>query len=101
VKSARRRPRWGRGITGDDELARPANFRAALRLRKERYLLDVLCKTTVRAQRERRIETEERLVLIRPMGESRVDYTLTKAGAEVPLAEPVRAHHQRHHRTLA
>jgi hypothetical protein len=35
-------------ITGDDEFGRPAEFRAALRLRKERSVLDVPCNTTIR-----------------------------------------------------
>ena len=143
-------------ITGDDELGRPAEFRAALRLRKERYLLDVPCNTTVRdlqrrrpprkkagvgrkravpfaradhwaasqpesrweritvrdgekgpllvdamtvrvrAKQEGRIGPEERLVVIRPVGESRVDYALTNAEADVPLAELVRVQRQRH-----
>jgi SRSO17 transposase len=143
-------------ITGDDELGRPAEFRAALRLRKERYVLDVPCNTTVRdlerrrprrrhagrgrkrevpfvradlwaasqpesrweritvrdgekgplvvdamtvrvrARQEDRIGPEERLVVIRSVGESRTDYALTNASAEVPLAGVVRAQRQRH-----
>jgi SRSO17 transposase len=143
-------------ITGDDELGRASEFRAALRLRGERYVLDVPCDTTVRdlerrrpprkragvgrkrevpfrradawaaaqpesrwerievrpgekgpllvdamtvrvrAKRDRRVGPEERLVVIRPVGESRVDYALTNAGPEVPLAEVVRAQRQRH-----
>jgi SRSO17 transposase len=143
-------------ITGDDEFGRSAEFRAALRLRNERYLLDVPCNTTirdlqrrrpprkqagvgrkravplmradrwaasqpesrwerlrvrngekgpllvdamtvpVRAKQEGRIGPEERLVVIRPVGEPRVDYALTNAGAEVPLAELVRVQRQRH-----
>jgi len=34
--------------------------------------------------------------VIRAVGESRVDYALTNAGPEVPLAEVVRAQRQRH-----
>ena len=143
-------------ITGDDEFGRPAEFRAALRLRKERYVLDVPCNTTVRdlerrrpprkkagvgrkrevpfrradrwaasqpesrweritvrdgekgplvvdamavrvrAKQDGRIGPEERLVAIRPVGERRVDYALTNAGPEVPLAELVRVQRQRH-----
>jgi SRSO17 transposase len=143
-------------IVGDDELGRAAEFRAALRRRSERYVLDVPCNTTVRdldrrrpprkkasggrkrevpfrradawaarqpqsrwerievrdgekgplevdamlvrvrAKVERRIGPEERLVVIRPVGESRIDYALTNAGPEVPLAEVVRAQRQRH-----
>ena len=143
-------------ITGDDEFGRPAEFRAALRLRKERYVLDVPCNTTVRdlerrrpprkkagvgrkrevpfrradrwaesqpesrweritvrdgekgplvvdamtvrvrAKQDGRIGPEERLVVIRSAGESRVDYALTNAGPEVPLDELVRVQRQRH-----
>jgi SRSO17 transposase len=143
-------------ITGDDEFGRASEFRAALRSRKERYVLDVPCSTTVRdlerrrpprkragvgrkrevpfrradewaavrpdsrwerievrpgekgpllvdamavrvrAKQGRRAGPEERLVVIRPVGESRVAYALTSAGPEVPLAEVVRAQRQRH-----
>ena len=50
----------------------------------------------VRTKEEGRIGPEERLVVIRPVGESRIDYALTNAGPEVPLAELVRAQRQRH-----
>jgi SRSO17 transposase len=143
-------------IVGDDELGRASLFRAALRQRTERYVLDVPCNTTVRdlerrrpprkkagvgrkrevpfrradawaasqpesrwerirvrdgekepllvdamsvrvrAKEEGRIGPEERLVVIRPVGESRIDYALSNAGPEVPLAEVVRAQRQRH-----
>jgi len=143
-------------IVGDDELGRASQFRAALRQRSERYVLDVPCNTTVRdleqrrpprkkarvgrkrevpfqradawaasqpqsrweritvrdgekgplvvdamsvrvrAKEQRRVGPEERLVVIRPVGESRIDYALSNAGAEVPLAEVVRAQRQRH-----
>jgi SRSO17 transposase len=143
-------------IVGDDELGRAAEFRAALRQRRERYVLDVPCNTTVRdleqrrpprkkagvgrkrevpfrradvwaarqpasrweripvrdgekgplevdamivgvrTKEERRIGPQERLVVIRAVGESRIDYALTNAGPEVPLAEVVRAQRQRH-----
>jgi SRSO17 transposase len=143
-------------ITGDDEFGRASEFRAKLRLREERYVLDVPCSTTirdlerrrpprkragvgrrrevpfaradawaagqpesrwervavrggekgplvvdamtvrVRAKRERRIGPEERLVVIRAVGESRIDYALTNAGSDVPLAEVVRGQRQRH-----
>jgi SRSO17 transposase len=143
-------------VAGDDEFGRASEFRAALRLRKERYVLDVPCNTTVRdlerrrpprkrtgvgrkrevpfvradawatsqpesrwervtvrdgekgplivdamtarvrARQEGRVGPEERLVVIRPVGEPRVDYALTNAGPEVPLAEVVRAQRQRH-----
>jgi len=143
-------------IAGDDEFGRASEFRASLRLRKQRYVLDVPCNTTVRdlehrrpprkragvgrkrevpfrradawaagqpesrwerievrpgekgplrvdamtvrvrAKQDGRIGPEERLVVIRPVGESRIDYALTNAGPEVPLAEVVRAQRQRH-----
>ncbi len=143
-------------ITGDDEFGRASDFRAKLRLRQERYVLDVPCDTTVRdlgrrrppraragvgrkrevpfaradawaasqpesrweritvrggekgplvvdamsarvrAKQEGRIGPEERLIVIRPVGESRVDYALTNAGPEVALADVVRAQRQRH-----
>jgi SRSO17 transposase len=143
-------------ITGDDEFGRASAFRAALRLRKEHYVLDVPCHTTVRdlerrrpprkragvgrkravpfvradawaagqpesrweritvrdgekgplvvdamtarvrARQEGRIGPEERLVVIRPVGESRIDYALTNAGPGVALADVVRAQRQRH-----
>src|SRR3954470_19168702 len=41
-------------IAGDDELGRASEFRAALRLREERYVLDVPCNTTVRDLERRR-----------------------------------------------
>jgi SRSO17 transposase len=143
-------------ITGDDEFGRPAEFRAQLRRRRERYILDVPCNTTVRdlerrrpprrkagvgrkrevpfvradawaasqlgsrweritvrpgekgplevdamtvrvrAKHEGRIGPEERLIVIRSVGEARIDYALTNAGPEVPLAELVRVQRQRH-----
>ncbi|MEO6809704.1 MAG: IS701 family transposase [Isosphaeraceae bacterium] len=143
-------------IAGDDELGRASGFRAALRSRTERYVLDVPCNTTVRdleqrrprrrhagrgrkrevpfvradlwaqsqpesrwvritvrdgekvplvvdamttpvrAKQENRIGPEERLVVIRPVGESRTDYALTNASTEVPLGDVVRAQRQRH-----
>jgi SRSO17 transposase len=143
-------------IVGDDELGRAAEFRAGLRQRGERYVLDVPCNTTVRdreqrrpprkkagvgrkrevpfrradvwaarqpesrweripvrdgekgplevdamivsvrTKEDRRIGPQERLVVMRAVGESRIDYALTNAGPEVPLAEVVRAQRQRH-----
>ena len=50
----------------------------------------------VRTKQERRVGPEERLVVMRPLGESRIDYALTNAGPEVHLAEVVRAQRQRH-----
>jgi SRSO17 transposase len=41
-------------IVGDDELGRASQFRAALRQRSERYVLDVPCNTTVRDLEQRR-----------------------------------------------
>ena len=143
-------------IAGDDEFGRSAEFRAALRRRKERYVLDVPCNTTVRdleappprrrktgrgrkrkvpfqradawatrqpesrwtrltvrdgekgplevdamtvrvrTKQDRRVGPEERLVVMRTVGESRIDYALSNAGPEVPLAEVVGAQRQRH-----
>jgi SRSO17 transposase len=51
---------------------------------------------SVRTKQDRRIGPEERLVVMRAVGESRIDYALTNAGPEVPLAEVVRAQRQRH-----
>ena len=50
----------------------------------------------VRAKQDGRIGPEERLVVIRPVGESRTDYALTNAGPDVPLAGLVRVQRQRH-----
>jgi SRSO17 transposase len=50
----------------------------------------------VRAKRDGRIGPEERLVVMRSVGESRIDYALTNAGPEVPLIELVRVQRQRH-----
>lgn len=50
----------------------------------------------VRAKQEDRVGPEEQLVVIRPVGESQVDYALTNAGLEVPLADVVRAQRRRH-----
>ncbi|MDG3003212.1 IS701 family transposase [Paludisphaera mucosa] len=50
----------------------------------------------VRTRQEGRVGPEERLVVIRVVGESRIDYALTDAGPEVPLAEVVRAQRRRH-----
>jgi SRSO17 transposase len=143
-------------IVGDDELGRAAEFRAALRQRTERYILDVPCNTTVRdlerrrpprkkagvgrkrevpfvradawaasqpgsrweritvrdgekgplvvdamsvrvrTKQDRRVGPQERLVIIRPVGESRIDYAVSNAGPEVLLAEVVRAQRKRH-----
>lgn len=44
----------GRWVTGDDELGRCTELRAALRLRQLKYVLDVPCNTLVRAPAERR-----------------------------------------------
>jgi SRSO17 transposase len=50
----------------------------------------------VLARQENRIGPEERLVVIRSVGESRTDYALTNASDQVPLAAAVRAQRQRH-----
>jgi SRSO17 transposase len=50
----------------------------------------------VRAKQEGRVGPEERLVVMRNVGESQIDYALSNAGADVPLAEMVRAQRQRH-----
>jgi SRSO17 transposase len=143
-------------IAGDDEFGRASQFRAKLRSRNERYILDVPCNTLVRdlqkrrpprkkagvgrkrevpfqrvdewakgqpesgwervtvrdgekgllevdamtvpvrAKQEGRIGPEERLVVMRNVGESQIDYALSNAAAEVPLVEMVRAQRQRH-----
>ncbi|WP_406699654.1 hypothetical protein V5E97_12415 [Singulisphaera sp. Ch08] len=46
------------------------------------------------AKQDGRIRPEERLIVIRPVGESRIDHALTNAGPEVSLAEVVRAQRQ-------
>ena len=143
-------------IVGDDELGRASEFRAALRHRTERYVLDVPCNTTVRdlerrrpprkkagvgrkrevpfvradawaarqpksrwqritvrdgakgppvvdamsarvrTKQDGRVGPEERLVVIRSVGESRIDYALSNAGPETALREVIRAQRQRH-----
>jgi SRSO17 transposase len=143
-------------IVGDDEFGRASEFRAALRKRRERYVLDVPCNTLIRdlqrrrprrrhagrgrkrevpfqrvdvwaksqpesrwmrltvrdgekgplqvdalttrvlAKQDGRIGPEERLIVMRSVGESRIDYALSNAKPEVPLSEPVRAQRQRH-----
>ena len=50
----------------------------------------------VRTKQDGRVGPEERLVVIRTVGESRIDYALSNAGPETPLAEVVRAQRQRH-----
>lgn len=143
-------------IAADDEFGRASQFRAKLRQREERYILDVPCNTLVRdlrrrrpprkqagvgrkrevpfqrvdewargqpesrwerltvrdgekgplevdamavpvlAREEGRIGPEERLVVMRNVGESRIDYALSNADAAVPLIDLVRAQRQRH-----
>jgi SRSO17 transposase len=53
---------------------------------------------TVRVQTKEggRVGPEERLLVLRTVGESKIDYAVTNAGAEVPLAELVRVQRQRH-----
>jgi len=50
----------------------------------------------VRAKQDGRIGPEERLVVIRRVGESRIDSALSNAGPEVPLTELVCSQRQRH-----
>ncbi len=50
----------------------------------------------VRAKPEGWIGPEERLVVIRPVGATRIDYALTHAGPEVASAELVRVRSERH-----
>jgi len=50
----------------------------------------------VRTKEEGRVGPEERLVVMRNVGESGIDYALSNAAAEVPLIEMVRAQRQRH-----
>lgn len=143
-------------IAADDEFGRVSQFRAGLRERNERYVLDVPCNTLVRdlekrrpprkqagvgrkrevpfrradewagsqpesrwerltvrdgekgplevdamavqvkARQEGRVGPEERLVVMRNVGESRIDYALSNADASVPLVELVRAQRRRH-----
>ena len=143
-------------ITGDDEFGRSTKFRAELRNRAERYVLDVPCNTLIRdlecrpprrrkkgrgrkrkapfqrvdnwaknqpqsrwtrltvrdaekgpleveammvrvqAKQDHRIGPEERLVVMRTVGEVRTDYALSNAGPEVTLSEVVGAQRQRH-----
>ena len=143
-------------IAADDEFGRVSEFRAKLRERKERYILDVPCNTLVRdlqkrrpprkqagvgrkrevpfqrvdewaksqpesrwerltvrdgekgplevdaltvlvrTKEEGRLGPEERLVVMRNVGESQIDYALSNAESDVPLIEMVRAQRQRH-----
>jgi len=143
-------------ITGDDELGRATQFRAALRRRGERSVWDVPCNTSIRdlerspprrrrkgrgrkpkvpfqrvdawarsqpesrwvrltvrdaekgpleveamtvrvqTKEERRVGPEERLLVLRTVGESKIDYAVTHAAADIPLAEVVRIQRQRH-----
>jgi len=143
-------------IAADDEFGRVSQFRAKLRERKERYILDVPCNTLVRdlqkrrpprkkagvgrkrevpfqrvdewaksqpesrwerltvrdaekgplevdamtvlvrTKEEGRLGPEERLVVMRNVGESVIDYALSNAESDVPLIEMVRAQRQRH-----
>ena len=50
----------------------------------------------VRTKQGGRVGPEERLVVIRPAGESRIDYALSNADPKTPLTEIVRAQRQRH-----
>ena len=144
-------------IVGDDEFGRVVSFRARLRKRKERYVLDVPCNTLVRdlgesppprtrrtgmapkapfrrvdawaarqpasawqrlevrpgskgplvvdaveaprvqtQNEKRRIGPVERLVVVRNPTMGQTWYTLSNAAPEVPLAQVVGAHAERH-----
>jgi SRSO17 transposase len=143
-------------IVGDDEFGRASEFRAELRRRHERYVLDVPCNTLVRdlerrpprrrragcgrkrkapfqrvdawarsqpdsrwvrlairdaekgpleidalkvrvqTKQEGRVGPEERLVVLRSVGESRLDYALSNSSSDVPLLDLGRAQRQRH-----
>ena len=48
------------------------------------------------AKHDGRIGPEERLLVIRPVGERRVDYALANAKPDVPTSVVVRAQRQRH-----
>ena len=50
----------------------------------------------VRTKQDGRVGSEERLIVIRPVGESRIDYALSNAHPKTPLTEIVRAQRQRH-----
>ena len=50
----------------------------------------------VQTKQDRRVGPEERLVVLRTVGESRIDYALTNAGPEASLPEVVGAQRQRH-----
>jgi SRSO17 transposase len=143
-------------IVGDDEFGRASEFRAELRRRHERYVLDVPCNTLVRdlerrpprrrragrgrkpkvpfqrvdawarsqpdsrwvrlmirdaekgplevdaltvrvqTKQDGRVGPEERLVVLRSVGESRLDYALSNSHSDVPLLDLGRAQRQRH-----
>ena len=143
-------------VTADDELGRVAEFRAELRRRPERSVLDVPCDTLVRdlerrrprrrragrgpkrkapfqrvdvwaksqpgsrwvrltirdaengplevdaltvrvqTKQDGRVGPEERLLVLRPVGESRIDYALSNADPTVPVIELGRVQRQRH-----
>src|SRR5262249_27437405 len=48
------------------------------------------------AKQDRKIGSEERLDVIRSVGETKIDYAITNAGPEVPLTELVRVQRERH-----
>jgi SRSO17 transposase len=143
-------------IVGDDEFGRATEFRAELRRRGERYVLDVPCNTLVRdlerrpprrrragcgrkrktpfqrvdawaksqpdsrwvrltirdaekgplevdaltvrvqSKQDGRVGPEERLVVLRSVGESRLDYALSNSRSDVPVIDLGRAQRQRH-----
>jgi SRSO17 transposase len=50
----------------------------------------------VQTKEDRRVGPEERLIVLRAVGESRIDYAVSNAGPDVPVAEVVGARCQRH-----
>ena len=51
--------------------------------RRARWMVDAM-SVRVRTKQDGRVGPEERLVVIRPVGESRIDYALSNAGPETP-----------------
>src|SRR5436305_5350655 len=85
-------------IAGDDEFGRASEFRVALRLRKEPYVLDVPCNTTVRdperrrpprrkagAGRKREVPFVRAAVWARSQPASRWERITVRAGEKGPL----------------
>jgi len=57
--------------------------------------VDVLT-ARVQTKEDRRVGPEERLIVLRAVGELRVDYALSNAGPDVPMAQLVGVQRQRH-----